>query len=45
MDTGFLTHIEHGDKMPGLLTLAKIAQGLGVPNDRPCCRHAEEIRP
>lgn len=31
MDTGFLVHIEHGDKMPGLLTLAKIAKGLNVP--------------
>ena len=31
IDTGFLTHIEHGDKTPGLLTLAKIAKGLGVP--------------
>lgn len=31
MDTGFLTHIELGQKMPGLLTLAKIAKGLGVP--------------
>lgn len=31
LDTGFLTHIEHGDKMPGLLTLAKIAKGLNVP--------------
>lgn len=31
LDTGFLTHLEHGDKMAGLLTLAKIAKGLGVP--------------
>jgi len=31
MDTGFLTHIELGQKMPGLMTLAKIAKGLGVP--------------
>lgn len=30
MDTGFLTHIELGQKMPGLLTLAKIAKGLGI---------------
>lgn len=31
LDTGFLTHLEHADKMPGLLTLAKIAKGLDVP--------------
>lgn len=31
LDTGFLTHLEHGDKMPGLLTLAKIAKALDLP--------------
>ena len=30
VDTGFLTHVELGQKMPGLLTLAKIAKGLDV---------------
>ena len=31
VDTGFLVHIELGQKMPGLLTLKKVAKGLGVP--------------